>query len=70
MGPGPRGLSALIAARSAGAGWIGVTGLAHDGDRLDLARSLGADMTATVEHGDIASSVANSLGTGPTWSST
>ena len=65
MGPGPRGLSALIAARSAGAGWVGVTGLAHDGDRLDLARSLGADMTASVEHGDIASSVANSLGTRP-----
>ena len=55
----------MIAARSAGAGWIGVTGLAHDGDRLDLARSLGADMTATVEHGDIASSVANSLGARP-----
>ena len=54
-----------LIARSAGAGWIGVTGLAHDGDRLDLARSLGADMTATVEHGDIASSVANSLGARP-----
>ncbi|MGC2241550.1 MAG: medium chain dehydrogenase/reductase family protein, partial [Acidimicrobiia bacterium] len=35
LGPGPRGLACLIAAKAAGAGWVGVTGLSHDRDRLD-----------------------------------
>ena len=65
MGPGPRGLSSLLAAKSASAGWVGVTGLGHDTDRLELAKRLGADMVVNVEAEDVASAVANSLGARP-----
>lgn len=65
LGPGPRGLSALIAAKAAGAAWVGVTGLGHDQDRLDMAEQLGADMTANADAEDIAAAVANSLGARP-----
>jgi threonine dehydrogenase-like Zn-dependent dehydrogenase len=65
LGPGPRGLSALLAAKSASAGWVGVTGLDHDTDRLELAKRLGADMVANAEAEDVASAVANSLGARP-----
>jgi len=65
LGPGPRGLACLIAAKAAGAGWVGITGLAHDGDRLDLARRLGADLTVDMEHGDVAAEIADDLGRRP-----
>ncbi len=65
LGPGPRGLSSLLAAKAAGAGWVGVTGLDHDTDRLELAKRLGADMVASAESEDVPSAVANSLGTRP-----
>lgn len=65
LGPGPRGLSALIAAKEAGAGWVGVAGLSHDADRLALARELGADMTVDVESEDVEGAVGNSLGARP-----
>jgi threonine dehydrogenase-like Zn-dependent dehydrogenase len=65
MGPGPRGLSSLLAAKSASSGWVGVTGLDHDTDRLELAKRLGADMVANVDAEDVASAVANSLGARP-----
>lgn len=65
LGPGPRGLSALLAAKAAGAGWVGVTGLDHDTDRLELAKRLGADMVASSESEDVPSAVANSLGARP-----
>ncbi len=65
LGPGPRGLSSLLAAKSASAGWVGVTGLGHDTDRLQLAKRLGADMVADAEAEDVASAVANSLGARP-----
>jgi threonine dehydrogenase-like Zn-dependent dehydrogenase len=65
LGPGPRGLACLCAAKSAGAGWVGITGLSHDADRLELARQLGADLTIDIEQEDPASSVADSLGTRP-----
>ena len=44
-GPGPIGLTALLAARSLGAGKIAVFGTARDQKRLALARELGADYT-------------------------
>jgi threonine dehydrogenase-like Zn-dependent dehydrogenase len=65
LGPGPRGLACLAAARSAGAGWVGITGLSHDADRLALAEKLGADTTIDIEVEDPASAVADSLGTRP-----
>ncbi len=65
MGPGPRGLSALVAAKAAGAGWVGITGLSHDADRLRLAKELGADMIVFSDVDDPASAVADSLGTRP-----
>ncbi len=65
LGPGPRGLASLIAAQAAGAGWVGMTGLSHDADRLGLAKELGADLVVDVETEDLASAVGNSLGTRP-----
>lgn len=65
LGPGPRGLSALIAAKQAGAGWVGVVGLSHDTDRLRLATDLGADMTANMEAEDLEDAVADHLGARP-----
>jgi L-iditol 2-dehydrogenase len=41
IGPGPIGLLAAQHARAEGAGSVTVVGLAHDGPRLELARSLG-----------------------------
>lgn len=65
LGPGPRGLACLIAAKAAGAGWVGITGLPHDRDRLDLALQLGADLAIDAEHSDVAGEIANSLGRRP-----
>ncbi|MGH8944685.1 MAG: zinc-binding dehydrogenase, partial [Acidimicrobiia bacterium] len=55
----------LLAAKAAGAGWVGITGLGHDGDRLDLATRLGADLTVDSEHGDVAAEIAADLGRRP-----
>lgn len=65
LGPGPRGLSCLIAAQAAGAGWIGISGLDHDSDRLDLAGRLGANLTVNVDVDDLGVAVGGSLGTRP-----
>ena len=42
IGPGPRGLACVIAARQAGASAVAVVGLAKDHHRLAIARDLGA----------------------------
>ncbi len=65
LGPGPRGLACLLAAKNAGAGWVGISGLEVDGDRLDMATILGADLTVNVTGNDLQTSVANSLGHRP-----
>lgn len=52
LGAGQRGLSAILAARAAGAGTIIATGLARDGQKLELAREFGADYTINVEDED------------------
>ena len=65
LGPGPRGLAALVAAKAAGAGWVGMSGLPQDKPRLEVARELGADMIVDAELDDIAAEVGNSLGTRP-----
>jgi threonine dehydrogenase-like Zn-dependent dehydrogenase len=65
LGPGPRGLACLIAAKAAGAGWVGIAGLSHDRDRLELASRLGADLTIDSQQTDMAGEIANSLGRRP-----
>jgi threonine dehydrogenase-like Zn-dependent dehydrogenase len=65
LGPGPRGLACLIAAKAAGAGWVGISGLSHDRDRLELARVLGADLVIDSEQTDLAGEVAGALGRRP-----
>lgn len=65
LGPGPRGLACLIAAKAAGAGWVGVTGLSHDRDRLELAKRLGADLTIDVERDDVGGAIAEAAGRRP-----
>ncbi|MBM3673933.1 MAG: zinc-binding dehydrogenase [Actinobacteria bacterium] len=53
LGPGIRGLAAVVALRRAGAGPILVTGAGtRDAKRLALARDLGADATVDVERDD------------------
>jgi threonine dehydrogenase-like Zn-dependent dehydrogenase len=49
LGPGQRGLCAVVAARIAGAGTIIVTGLSKDRFKLELARELGATYTIDVD---------------------
>lgn len=52
LGPGQRGLAAVIACREVGAGTIIVTGLAADARKLELARRFGADHTIDVQNED------------------
>jgi len=52
LGPGQRGLASVIAARTAGADRIIVTGLARDAAKLALAQELGADFVINVEEED------------------
>jgi threonine dehydrogenase-like Zn-dependent dehydrogenase len=52
LGPGQRGIAAVIAAKAAGAGTVIVTGLGTDGGKLELARELGADHTIDVDRED------------------
>lgn len=65
LGPGPRGLACLLAAQAAGAGWVGISGLDVDADRLDLARKMGAHLALDVSAEDLGVAVANSLGKRP-----
>jgi threonine dehydrogenase-like Zn-dependent dehydrogenase len=52
LGPGQRGISAVIAARAGGAATVIVTGLEKDRRKLELAREFGADHTINVERED------------------
>ncbi len=53
LGPGIRGLCVTLAAKRAGAGFVLVTGRgARDGERLALARDLGADVVVDVDEQD------------------
>jgi threonine dehydrogenase-like Zn-dependent dehydrogenase len=49
LGPGQRGLSAIIGAKEAGASTIIVTGLTKDAPKLELAKEFGATDTINVE---------------------
>ena len=62
QGPGQQGIANLLAARSAGAERVVVAGLSRDGDRLDVARRLGADMTVEADVDDLAEVVLDITG--------
>src|SRR5207245_11046825 len=63
LGPGIRGLSAVVAAREAGAGFVMVTGYGpRDAGRLALARELGADLTVAVAAADPAKALRQATG--------
>ena len=65
LGPGPRGLACVIAARQAGVSRIAVTGLESDRHRLDLAERLGA--VAMIADGrDLGDGLEEALGDRPT----
>jgi threonine dehydrogenase-like Zn-dependent dehydrogenase len=52
QGPGQQGLSQVVACKQAGASLIVVTGTSRDAARLELARTLGADVTVDVQQED------------------
>ncbi|HLF79594.1 MAG TPA: zinc-binding dehydrogenase [Dehalococcoidia bacterium] len=52
LGPGQRGLAAVIAAKAAGASTVIVTGLERDAAKPQLAREFGADYTINVDKED------------------
>src|SRR6266545_7784274 len=62
LGAGQRGLAAVLAARTAGAGTIIVTGLSRDAGKLALAREFGADHTIDVEAEDTVSRILDLTG--------
>ncbi len=64
LGPGQRGLCAVVAAREAGAAQVIVTGLTRDAHKLALARELGADLTIDVEKTDPVAAVREATGGG------
>ncbi len=57
LGPGQRGLAAVIAAKEAGAGRIIVSGLTRDAAKLSLAREFGADLAIDIEQDDLRKAV-------------
>jgi alcohol dehydrogenase len=63
LGPGIRGLSALVAVKEAGAAFALVTGAgAHDAPRLEAARAFGADLVVDVRETDPAAALKAATG--------
>jgi alcohol dehydrogenase len=65
LGPGIRGLGALVAAKEAGAGFVAVVGKGpQDADRLAWARRFGADLTVDGAQADPVAELRRALGQG------
>jgi alcohol dehydrogenase len=63
LGPGIRGLSALVAAREAGASFVMVTGAGgNDAPRLEAARLFGADLAVDVRDQDAVAELKSATG--------
>jgi threonine dehydrogenase-like Zn-dependent dehydrogenase len=62
FGPGPRGLSCVVAAREAGAAQIIVTGLKADRPRMEVASGLGATRVIFADAEDVVGSVLEATG--------
>jgi alcohol dehydrogenase len=63
LGPGIRGLAACAAAKEAGAGFVAVTGVGpRDEERLQLAKSFGADLAIDVRDTDPAAALRDATG--------
>jgi L-iditol 2-dehydrogenase len=62
LGPGPMGLLSLQVAKAVGAGKVIVTGVRTDGERLAVAKNLGADLAVNVEEEDSVEVVKNLTG--------
>ena len=65
LGPGPRGLACVIAARQAGATQVATVGLQSDQRRLDVAEALGSTSVVAGDR-DLAESLRDALGGAPT----
>ena len=59
MGPGPIGLMCIAVLRLAGVARISVVGLRRDGNRLELAKQMGADDVLVSDEQDVVSAVLN-----------
>jgi threonine dehydrogenase-like Zn-dependent dehydrogenase len=64
LGAGQRGLCCVIAARAAGARQIVITGLTRDGEKLALARALGADVAIDAQAEDVVARACEATGGG------
>jgi alcohol dehydrogenase len=63
LGPGIRGLAAVVATREAGAAFVAITGRGErDRSRLDLAAQFGADLTIDVATDDPAAALKRATG--------
>ena len=62
QGPGQQGLCCVMAAKYAGAGQSILTGTARDGRRLEVARTLGADVTIDIEREDALARIMDATG--------
>jgi threonine dehydrogenase-like Zn-dependent dehydrogenase len=64
LGPGQRGLAAIVATKDAGAGLVAVVGRGRHPYKLDLARMLGADVVVNSDLEDPVAAVAEATGGG------
>ena len=64
IGPGQRGLGSVVAAREFGASFIAVIGRGRNPYKLDMARTLGADLVVNLEQEDPVAAVMKATGTG------
>lgn len=62
QGPGQQGLSQVVACRQAGASLVVVTGTSRDAARLEVARTLGADVVVDVDREDPLEAVMEATG--------